>query len=323
MSHTCSFYFGFHFEYAFLQFPLHWIENFAAFTFKLKPSTRLPILKFMLFGRLYLRPAFTFQSTFTWFDPLLTAYSSFVHFHCHCYLHLFAFDFHFQNIDECSFQLTSTKRLQSQAQRSQGGLLTQSLSNTGRWFVEVSFCSIFLFLTEKTWLHWKEIHPCPNPHLVYMNIIVFWFHCHLWIPMFLKIYFLQNVSKHIGCPTDDMNKLVTCLKVLIFFTFTFQIQYSFDYKILNPLHYIFGIIWALFQGEKTHQEIVLGHNQFVVSQYFKKSFFPLPSTFPLNKFCGHIQFVVVYLLLRHICLLSATLIMMNSRDYLHSIKSLQ
>ena len=167
------------------------------------------------------------QSTFTWFDPLLTAYSSFVHFHCHCYLHLFAFDFHFQNIDEFSFQLTSTKRLQSQAQRSQGGLSTQSLSNTGRWFVEVSFCSIFLFLTEKTWLHWKEIHPCPNPHLVYMNIIAFWFQCHLWIPIFLKIYFLQNVSKHIGCPTDDMNKLVTCLKVLIFFYFYFSISIQF------------------------------------------------------------------------------------------------
>ena len=219
--------------------------------------------------------------------------------------------------DEFSLQLTSTKRSQSQAQRSQGGLSTQSLSNTGRWFVEVSFCSIFLFLTEKTWLHWKEIHPCPNPHLVYMNIIVFWFHCHLWIPMFLKIYFLQNVSKHIGCPTDDMNKLVTCLKVLIFFYFYFSISIQFVYKILNPLHYIFGIIWALFQGEKTHQEIVLGHNQFVVSQYFKKSFFPLPSTFPLNKFCGHIQFVVVYLLLRHIFLLSAIFIMMNSRNYIH------
>ena len=144
---TCSIYFVFHFEYAFLQFPLHLIENFAAFTFQLKPSTRLPILKFMLFGRLSLRPAFTFQSTFTWFDPLLTAYSSFVHFHCHCYLHLFAIDFHFQNIDEFSLQLTSTKRLQSQAQRSQGGLSTQSLSNTGRWFVvEVSFCSIFLYI---------------------------------------------------------------------------------------------------------------------------------------------------------------------------------
>jgi len=41
----------------------------------------------------------------------------------------------------------------------------------------------------------------------------------------------KNVSKHIGCPTDDMNKLVTCLK-----------------------------------GEKTHQEIVLGHNQFVKTE---------------------------------------------------------
>ena len=206
-------FFSFWFECACLQFPLHLIENFEAFTFKLKPSTQLAILKSMLFDRLSLRLAVTFHFTFTWFAPLFTAYSSFVHFHCHCYLHLFAIDFHFLNIDEFSLQLTSTKRSQSQAQRSQDGLSIQSLSNMGRWFiVEVSFCSIFLFLTSL-----KKNHPVLTPHLVYMNIIAFWFQCHLWIPIFLKIYFLQNVSKHIGCPTDDMNKLVICLKVLIFF----------------------------------------------------------------------------------------------------------
>ena len=75
----------------------------------------------------------------------------------------------FYFVDEFSLQLTSTKRSQSQAQRSQDGLSIQSLSNMGRWFiVEVSFCSIFLFLTSL-----KKNHPVLTPHLVYMNIIAF------------------------------------------------------------------------------------------------------------------------------------------------------
>ena len=54
-------------------------------------------------------------------------------------------------------------------------------------------------------------------------------------------YFLQEVAKHIACPTDDMNQLVTCLKVSITLTFPFQFIYvyaKFCLLHLTPLYFL-------------------------------------------------------------------------------------
>ena len=116
-----------------------------------------------------------------------------------------------------------------------------------------------------------------------MNIIAFWFQCHRWIPISLKIFFLQNVSKHIGCPTDDMNKLVTCLKVLIFFTFTFQFQYSFDYKILNPLHYFFWNKLSFISGGEDTPRDCFGTQPVCGESILHKIIFSSSVNFPIKQ----------------------------------------